>query len=333
MSVIKSRKKNQPFLVGLFTIIGLTIVIVTVIWLGANEFFKQQKFYVTYFDTSVEGLTIGSPVKYQGVPVGIVNKISVADDGRIIQVIMEIDPKIDINDSLRVKSAISGIAGGKFLQLHYPDNPVTMRLYPKVKFPLPERVSKYIKSAPSDIEEIQIAANEVISNLKTLEIGTISDKTIEFLSTSTNFLDSATRFMSNKELYTTISNLNDASANLRNFMEQTENSTFITDMNATGNRLLETANKLEQFTVAINRQLDSMQLANFVNKSYDKYDSLMNKLANSISVLTFRTESVLLDIDGIFSEIKSTNKEIRKSINVMSEETNRVLSKPPKKKN
>lgn len=332
MSEIKTRKKNRPFLVGLFTITGITIVIVTIIWLGANEFFKQQKFYVTYFDTSVEGLTIGSPVKYQGVPVGIVNKINVANDGRIIQVIMEIDPKIDVNDSLRVKSAISGLAGGKFLQLHYTDNTVAMRMYPKINFPLPERVSKYIKSAPSDIEEIQIAANEVISNLKTLEIGVISDKTIEFLSTSTNFLDSATRFMSNKELYTTISNLNDASANLRNFMEQTKNSTFITDMNATGNRLLETANKLEQFTLAINKQLDSMQLANFVNKSYNKYDSLMNKLANSISVLTFRTESVLLDINGIFSEIKSTNKEIRKSINVISEETNRVLSKPPKKK-
>lgn len=333
MSVIKSRKKNQPFLVGLFTIIGLTIVIVTVIWLGANEFFKQQKFYVTYFDTSVEGLTIGSPVKYQGVPVGVVNAISVADDGRIIQVIMEIDPKIDINDSLRVKSAISGIAGGKFLQLHYSDNPVTMRMYPRVNFPLPERVSKYIKSAPSDIEEIQIAANEVISNLKTLEVGTISDKTIQFLSSSTSFLDTATKFMSNRELYNTISNLQTASQSLRNFMEQTENSTFITDINATGNRLLETANKLEEFTISINRQLDSMQLANYVNQSYNKYDSLMNKLANSISILTFRTESVLLDINGIFSEIKSTNKEIRKTVNFMSEETNRIISKPPKKKN
>ena len=70
MAEIKSRKKNQPFLVGLFTLLGLSIIIVTIIWLGANEFFKQQKFYVTYFDTSVEGLTIGSPVKYQGVPVG-----------------------------------------------------------------------------------------------------------------------------------------------------------------------------------------------------------------------------------------------------------------------
>lgn len=332
MAEIKSRKKNQPFLVGLFTLLGLSIVIITIIWLGANEFFKQQKFYVTYFDTSVEGLTIGSPVKYQGVPVGVVTAISVADDGKIIQVIMDIDPKIDVNDSLRVKSAISGIAGGKFLQLHYTDNPVSMRSHPKVNFPLPPRITKYIKSAPSDIEEIQIAANEVISNLKTLEIGTISDKTIEFLSTSTNFLDTATKFMSNKELYATITNLKQSSENLRNFMEQADNSTFIADVNATGSRLLESSKKLEQFTVTLNRQIDSMQLANYVDKTYSKYDSLMNNLASSISLLTYRTENVLLEINDIFSEIKTTNKEIRKSVNIMSEETNKVLSKPPKKK-
>ena len=245
---------------------------------------------------------------------------------------MDIDPKIDVNDSLRVKSAISGIAGGKFLQLHYTDNPISMRSHPKVKFPLPPRISRYIKSAPSDIEEIQIAANEVISNLKTLEIGTISDKTIEFLTTSTNFLDTATKFMSNKELYATITNLKQSSENLRNFMEQADNSTFIADVNATGNRLLESSKKLEQFTVTLNKQIDSMQLANYVDKTYSKYDSLMNNLATSISLLTYRTENVLLEINDIFSEIKTTNKEIRKSVNIMSEETNKVLSKPPKKK-
>ncbi len=333
MSEIKSRKKNRPFLVGMFTIIGLFIVVLTIVWLGANEFFKQQKFYVTYFDTSVEGLTLGSPVKYQGVPVGYVNKISVADDGKIIQVEMEIDPKIDINDSIRVKSAISGLAGGKFLQLHYTDNPISMRSYPKVNFELPEKVIKVIKSAPSDIEEIQIAANEVISNLKNLEIGKISDKTIDFLNSSTNFLDTATRFMGNKDLYETIQNLKLSSNKLNSFMEQANNSTFIEDINSTGHRLLKTADRLEKFTISLNRELDSMQLAKFINKSYDKYDTLMNNLANSISILTHRTESVLLEVNDIFSEIENTNKELRKSVSVMTEESNRLLSKPAKKKN
>lgn len=333
MSEIKSRKKNRPFIVGIFSIIGLFIIVLTIVWLGANEFFKQQKFYITYFDTSVEGLTLGSPVKYQGVPVGYVNQISVADDGKIIQVIMEIDPKIDINDSIRVKSAISGLAGGKFLQLHYTNNPIAMRSYPKVNFDLPLKVNKVIKSAPSDIEEIQIAANEVINNLKTLEIGKISDKTIDFLTSSTGFLDTATMFMSNKDLYITIENIKLSSQKLNNFMAQADSSTFINDINSTGNRLLKTATKLEQFTVNLNKELDSMQLSNFVNKSFNKYDSLMNNLAKSISVLTFRTENVLLEVNDIFSEIENTNKELRKSASILSEESNRIMSKPAKKKN
>lgn len=332
MTKIKSRKKTNPFLVGLFTLIGFTIIIVTVVWLGANEFFKSQSYYVTYFDTSVEGLTIGSPVKYQGVPVGIVNKIGVASDGKTIEVIMEIDPKIEISDSLRVKSAISGIAGGKFLQLHYPENPIMKRMYPKVKFELPERVKKKILSAPSDIEEIQIAANEVISNLKTLEIGTISDKTIEFLNSSTNFLDTATHFLSNKELYSTIKNLNSSTKSLKEFMVKIEETTVVDDLNKIGKKLLTTSDGLNKFTVSLNQQLDSIKIVNKMDKTFSRYDTLINNLNSSINLITNRTEKILLDINSVFVEIEKTNKEVRSSLEVMSSETNRVLSNPPKKK-
>lgn len=333
MSKIKTRKKSNPFLVGLFTIIGLSIVLLTLVWLGANEFFKSQNFYVTYFDTSIEGLTIGSPVKYQGVPVGIVNKIGVASDGKSIEVIMEIDPKIEINNKLRVKSAISGLAGGKFLQLHYPENPIMSRLYPKENFVLPENVIGKIKSAPSDIEEIQLAANEVISNLKTLEIGQISDKTIEFLNKSTLFLDTATNLLSNNELLSIISNLDKSSKSLSVFMKNIENTSVIEDLNKVGNKLLETSNRLNAFTVNLNKELDSMRLTNKVENTFEKYDSLVGNLNKSINLITFRTEKILLDMNDVFLEIEKSNKEIRSSLELLSNEPNRLISKPQKKKN
>ena len=51
-------------------------------WLSANKFLKEQIYYVTYFDGSVEGLNVGSPVKYQGVPCGAVQALEVAPDGK-----------------------------------------------------------------------------------------------------------------------------------------------------------------------------------------------------------------------------------------------------------
>jgi hypothetical protein len=44
----------------------------------------------TLFNESVQGLDIGSPVKYKGVPIGKVKKISIRAEDKLIRVDMEI---------------------------------------------------------------------------------------------------------------------------------------------------------------------------------------------------------------------------------------------------
>ena len=56
-------------MIGLFVIIGVSIGLITIIWLGAYKYFEKGGTYATYFDESVQGLQTDSTVKYRGVEV------------------------------------------------------------------------------------------------------------------------------------------------------------------------------------------------------------------------------------------------------------------------
>ena len=73
--------QKTKFAVGLFVAGGLACVVLVVIWLGMSRFLEKGQFYVTYFDESIQGLVVDSPVKYRGVFIGRVDSFGVARIG------------------------------------------------------------------------------------------------------------------------------------------------------------------------------------------------------------------------------------------------------------
>ena len=69
--------KANFFKIGLFVIFTFTLLMVGVVFWGADTF-NQKKYYAeTYSAESVQGLTVGSPVYYLGVQIGEVAQIAV----------------------------------------------------------------------------------------------------------------------------------------------------------------------------------------------------------------------------------------------------------------
>jgi paraquat-inducible protein B len=56
-------KKASPQLIGAFVIGALVLTIVAVIVFGAGDFFTEKSRYVIFFRGSVDGLSVGAPVK------------------------------------------------------------------------------------------------------------------------------------------------------------------------------------------------------------------------------------------------------------------------------
>jgi paraquat-inducible protein B len=88
-------KKISPTLIGGFVIGGLGLAVIAVIAFGSGQLFRNTREFVLYFDSSVNGLRIGAPVKVRGVEIGAVKDIrfELDEDTQVnkIPVIIEID--------------------------------------------------------------------------------------------------------------------------------------------------------------------------------------------------------------------------------------------------
>ena len=76
---------------GLFIVISITILLSSLIALGLIEELNEKNQIFTVFDESVQGLEEGAAIKYKGVTVGRVSKISIWNE-RFVKVDMETDP-------------------------------------------------------------------------------------------------------------------------------------------------------------------------------------------------------------------------------------------------
>ena len=71
-------KKNHTFIIGLFTLVGFALFVVACVLFGGTSLFAQKIYFETYFNTSVQGLDVGGPVKFRGVQIGAVESIGFA---------------------------------------------------------------------------------------------------------------------------------------------------------------------------------------------------------------------------------------------------------------
>jgi ABC-type transporter Mla subunit MlaD len=62
--------------IGVFVSLAVTIAIIIAIVLGAGAFNKAENLMETYIEESVQGLDVGSAVKFRGIPIGKIKEIS-----------------------------------------------------------------------------------------------------------------------------------------------------------------------------------------------------------------------------------------------------------------
>ncbi|MEO7328862.1 MAG: MlaD family protein [Minicystis sp.] len=156
---------------GLFVVAGFVMTLTAVALLGARSLRKEIVRYVSYFDESVQGLEVGSPIKFRGVTIGTVGKIDIAPDHRHVEVTSELGvselhrlgldittgpvvevtrKKLQQQEDLRAQLASSGLTGVKFLLLDFfsvADNPP-----PALSFPVPDN---YIPAAASTMKNLE----------------------------------------------------------------------------------------------------------------------------------------------------------------------------------
>jgi phospholipid/cholesterol/gamma-HCH transport system substrate-binding protein len=166
---------------GLFVVVTVATLVAGVFWLGARRLHREAFPVVSYFDESVQGLDVGSPVKFRGVTLGTVTDITVAPDHRHVQVTADIyvdalarlglgDGKAPkpgdrfIDPNLRVRLASAGITGVRFLQTDFVDP----KKFPPPELPFPPPWN-YVPSAESTLKSLEVSVTEILDRFPALE--------------------------------------------------------------------------------------------------------------------------------------------------------------------
>ena len=63
------------FKIGVFVLAGFALLAVALIFLGAGNVFRPRIYLETYVDGTVQGIDLGSPVKFRGVQIGRISKV------------------------------------------------------------------------------------------------------------------------------------------------------------------------------------------------------------------------------------------------------------------
>jgi ABC-type transporter Mla subunit MlaD len=182
--------------VGAFVLTAVALGVGGTILLGAQTLFQTTETLETYATESVNGLTVGSPVKFRGVTIGTVSEITfvnlaygrqptsqehVLDSMVLIRmkvldqligvsddVEFDIDVKASVEAGLRTRLVSAGITGGLYMQFEYSTGGEKLAAEPTWTPAYP-----YVPAIPSRLNEMLDGVEAIVQGVKGVDFTTI----------------------------------------------------------------------------------------------------------------------------------------------------------------
>ena len=260
-------QRASPTAIGLFVVGAILLAVVGVGALGSQHLFSSRTTFVSYFEESVNGLDIGAPVKFKGVPIGEVTDIKLRVDlqnetFRVpVEYAIDLEPVTDttgaplnlddpellreqIGDGLRAQLQLESIVTGKlYVELTYVSNPDTaiMAQHRSPHLEIPTELSPMARLG----EE----ASGLMTNLRRFDVSKINENLVTFLVNANDKLEQLDAAEINRSVLETI-------GSIRNLVESDELQTAIADAPKITERLRSTTAEAERLVRRLNENVD-----------------------------------------------------------------------------
>jgi len=290
--------KLSYFKVGLFVIAASVIAVIGVILLGVGSIFEKITLVETYIDESVQGLDVGSAVKFRGVPIGKVEKISLtsveyATRKRYVLVRVGIVPtmlelplgdpnhagfKLEVERGLRLRLAAQGLTGVAYIEADYADpqrNP-PLEIDWQPNYP-------YVPSTRSRITQLSESVEKILRSIETVDLGRLVDGIEKSLGTITKVAEGANLDKLGREANTFLGEIRDTNRQLKEIVGSAELKSALQDSAGAAKKAREIIDNAEKPLKLL--MADLPQAAEGLNRLVKRLDSVANDLPETSTQL------------------------------------------------
>ena len=206
--------KANYVLIGAFTLVIGVALLLFGLWAAKYSSERSWQEYQIVFREAVTGLSVGSPVQYNGIAVGSITKLSLApNDPRQVVARIRVDATTPIKTDTRAKLAITSLTGPAIIQLSggTPQAP-TLRS-------VDTRDPPVIQTAPSALQNISDTATRIVERLDEV----LSDKNVASISATLANLETVSGTLADRDkgLEALIVSARDAAQNLDKTLDTT----------------------------------------------------------------------------------------------------------------
>jgi phospholipid/cholesterol/gamma-HCH transport system substrate-binding protein len=329
------------FKIGLFVISATVIGVIGIVVLGVGTLLQKKNIVETYIDESVQGLDVGSAVKFRGVQVGKVEEITLTSveyptKRRYVLVRAGLTSNMfedalastgspgfaaEIAKGLRVRLAAQGLTGTAYLEADYLD--------PSRNPPLTidwEPAYPYVPSAQSRITQLAEAVDRILRNIEQVNVQRLTDGIEKSMAAMTKVAEGANLQKIGEQAITLLAEARDTNRQLQSLIGGAELKATIADASmaaGTARKILESAEKpLNQLLVDLPKASDS------INRLAVRLDSVTKDLPETSAQLRQTLGRLDRLITSQQQDIQTTMENLRAISENMKEVTDNSIRYP-----
>lgn len=348
------------FKLGLFVIISFGLGTLFLIVFGAGQVFKKELLAETCFNESVQGLSVGSEVKYKGIRIGTVKSITSAariyntkSDYVLVMISLEQDISLGqtgvspsermqkaINDGLSARLAYKGLTGAAYLETDYapvdPGNLLSISWTPE---------NIYIPSRQSSMKQYGDALNQILENLAAINLKGITSDIQTLLATLDQKANSFDIGQISTLTASLIKELKQTNQKVGNALESDKFKTLLADAQASFadiRQMVKTAKPplekaLNDFQAAAGSTRNvTAGLETHLTPRIDRLADSMEQLMTSLGATSTSLENLVWlnsdRIEAIVENLETTSENLKQMSKDIKQYPGRLLfQKPPEK--
>lgn len=242
--------------VGAFVLLLVAMAVGFVVWYSKAGESRNYVRYEIHFEGSVSGLDKGSPVRYLGVDVGRVRRMSIdRNNPSRVLVIADIDEAAPISAATRASLTMQGVTGLLFINLkQIPDADPHQPPRQGERYPMIETISSDFDTLMASLPELIARAIAMVNNIDTVfsekNVAAVS-ATLENLRITSQRLPQTAAKVAGliEDFTTTLAELKGAAAGIRGIAEDSRPQVrqALDSMRIAADHLSQTAERINRF--------------------------------------------------------------------------------------